>query len=534
MPEQNPTEESSVWPDICSGLLKIISIIVEHNDKITLTHNIINEIGAATDKIETYLEKNQIDDFKGKFKASVIKLEEAIRNNNELDENDTNGRINNEKAFKDILDSLINLEEDIEVKGHSNINPYFILYEYYPLLQAVNTLMISVRGELKSRFNDYLQDEFILIHCLEPMLELQHRVEKMFYEQEGHYNYFAPLYKPYQDFMVNYYAYRKELERLRYIFFHNLNCNFQYKVTNSITFKGGLDFHRCKNSAINLIEGRRVLAVNNTEGELQNPSIYKEYHGLPKSCEIHFEIIARSKKIGRVIQLEIWELNSITKKTINTPQNQKITLQSDTWETYEIKYTKQEEDTFIECEVYWYDNDNVDLLFQKFFFNYNPSGPVLADVPHSEELPTIHHVDWHQQCSSKDNIFEISDDIITTQYLAAHDGNRTFNEPYIYTELGFWWDEDVWNFDVEIEAYVRTRHPIDRKAQIEILELDGDKREHARASSNVESISNEWIRMSLFYKRSMGKSVLRFQVKWFDNEPNDIMVRDIVVKYYNK
>ncbi|MBR8645862.1 hypothetical protein KEH51_23415 [[Brevibacterium] frigoritolerans] len=88
------------------------------------------------------------------------------------------------------------------------------------------------------------------------------------------------------------------MERLRYVYFHNLNCDFQYEETDDKTIYGGFNFNGigpfdgCTRHEIVENEGRRMLSISNAGGDNLNsvPSIHKVLKGLPQNAEINFTI----------------------------------------------------------------------------------------------------------------------------------------------------------------------------------------------------------------------------------------------------
>ncbi|MBR8645861.1 hypothetical protein KEH51_23410 [[Brevibacterium] frigoritolerans] len=67
-----------------------------------------------------------------------------------------------------------------------------------------------------------------------------------------------------------------------------------------------------------------------------------------------------------------------------------------------------------------------------------------------------------------------------------------------------------------------------------MYEIDNDDNIVNENKSEEYSITNEWKKVKLILDKKPGKVRIKFEVKWYDNNPIDIMVRDEKINYYLK
>ncbi|PFO12713.1 hypothetical protein COJ70_24400 [Priestia megaterium] len=524
----------------------IIEKVLEHDAQIKDRKNIADSIRNAVKEIAKHIEDTLLTDkylqLKGEFNAYVEKFEVLCLEHDEEPREELKEEF--KQKFNDLADELNSISTLLyEYAGSSIAEPQFRLEKFIPLHQSVLSFLIALRVEMKTRFNYYIADRIILEQYLKDMLETQHNAEEIFCKLNPDFT--SGIYPVYKIFNNKYVPYRKELERLRYVYFHNLNCDFQYEKTDDKTVYGGFNFNGiatydgCTLHEIVENEGRRVLSVSNAGGDNLNsvPSIHKVLKGLPLNAEINFTMELQSSMPTRWVHLNIKEIDPSTKEIVGGSEVFSPTWNIGEWSKLDNLYRKQRDDTLIACIFVWHDNLEANFLIKRAYISYKEITPPLPKVEYNDVISILQIRNWQHTSTNKAIYFDIDDDVITTQYLAANDGGKLSYDPRhtptIYQILGYW-APDWSRLNIELEVYLSTREPMDRKVQLAMYEIDNDDNIVNETKSEEYSITSEWKKVKLILDKKPGKVRIKFEIKWYDNNPIDIMVRDAKLNYYLK
>ncbi|MEB9552870.1 hypothetical protein P4J60_29670 [Bacillus cereus] len=487
--------------------------------------NIISSVYLAQKQIEEVIERMNLHKAKGHLKAFAHQLDLLIRNHEECiyctgddAENELKRIRDNFEELNERIDPLI-----FELENYSRSKDETLTVAAFPIYNCAIALAIAVYTQRKVRFNYYLADE-IVIKFLNSNIETQHEIENYIFTLEQKLgDYYFKLPHPGHrllEFAKNMYHTRGFTEQTRYLYLINLNADFLNKSTNEQTAYGGFNFRRCSQFSLKDIEDRQVLAVNNKGGDKPNPSFYKRISGIYGGVELSFDVTMKSLKPGRQVELAIFETDLINGKLLNEKREQ-IELSTD-WSNHSISLPAKLQDTsVIDFEVYWFDNEDLDILVNHTYVHLTFREYKLPD-PY---LPYLFQNLWTKRCDIDQLIFDISNDSISTQYIKANDAAKTHPNPSVYQDLEVYRNKTN---KITFEALIKSKEDIGRQIVLAIWDFKGDypggpgRKAH---STGKYTISSSWNKFSI--EAPINPSVnIRCEIYWFDNEDVDLLVKD--------
>ncbi|MCY9224191.1 hypothetical protein MOF11_03840 [Bacillus haynesii] len=503
----------------------IFGAIAEHNAKIKMTNEISKRISSyikeMKEEILQYILKHSLDEYRGKLDWYHEEYYQAILKNIE--------KVDNSESTQRKLNDLINkLGEVIRVidKVFEDDIDFYTDYVHPVLVDAV-TLQIAIYSELDKRCGDHTT-QLLILKSQEYLLEKIYRFYKRKYEKS--YNshnrrYFDhPLSDilTYKEIVNN----RKAIEYFRYLQLINLNSDFSFKETDDVPKYGGYIFERCSKYEVKTLEGKRILAVNNHNGQQDDPSIFKDVFGIPAESSCVFTVSCKSTISGRKIKLAIWELNVDEKVNVKTEE---FLLDNEDMEL-KIEHKKIKHDTFLRFEVYWFDKLKDDILINKTNIHYTQDEQVNPEVKFSKNLPLPDYLGIQTRSTNKAVYFSLESNYPSSLYFAANDANKLFDSPSLFYNIPVF---NAWNgLDISFEVLARTREDIEREIQLCVHELSGDGIRNSVWSPKY-ILNTRWQWFSLKCVRQH-QTALRCEVYWNDDRETDIMIRDLKVKYHLK
>ncbi|MCY8466850.1 hypothetical protein [Bacillus atrophaeus] len=509
----------------------VVQAAMEHNSKIKQTNEITKRMNRAINllgnEIKEYILKHSLEQFKGHIRWYQNDFTDTL--DRFIEE-----RINKETAQKELssLISRIGLERD-SIDFQSQNNPQFYSAHVHPVLISAVSLQIAAYSELSARFEDYTSDEYII-------RELNYLLEK-------HYEYYTyKFHKSYDNYTKTYFnhplfgileyksiiSYRKFLEYMRYKQLINLNGHFQFRDPEEHAEYSRFVFVRCTQFNIKqLDDGRRVLAVNNKDGQQTQPSIYKDIKDIPTKSSTSFNVSIRSFNTNRDIELVIWEIKPNGENVGKASLPYRI---KDSWEDLSLSYEKIMDETTLRFEIYWNDALDEDIYVKNTYIEFSQVEAVIPEVDYKEKLPLPDYLGWGNRSTNKSVFFELNNNYSSSLYFAANDVKKTFESPSIFYDLSLMWCEDWARLNVSFEIYLKTRNEVSRTVNLCIHELypirPGSYDIRNSVWSEKLQLSTEWQKFNLSCERKEHTQI-RFEIYWNDYEEIDIMIRDIKVSY---
>ncbi|MEI3896224.1 MULTISPECIES: hypothetical protein [unclassified Bacillus (in: firmicutes)] len=513
--------------------VSIIGWSIEFNQKIQQRKEIAGEIVTAANKLQDHLEevieRLHLDRAKGYLKAFSSDLKDYMREHDEcIDCHE------NEEKLKALSVKFENLTTDIkpilyELQLNAKTTDVTLLTNVFPVYSAVNALAIAVLTQRKIRFNYYLADIEIL-DLLNENLDTHHEIERILYSIEHpRGSVFVRITNsnhPQEMFFKELNQIRKITEQHRYSFLINLNGDFSFNVTDEQTAFGGIKFNRCSNYALKEVDGRHIIAVNNKNGTLTNPSIYKRINGLYSNVDISFNVTAKTQYNNRLVEIAITEMDYINKRLVNE-KRQQFTL-TNSWEKYSVSMVKQEDHTVLDFDVFWYDNEEADLLIRDTQIELG-NREFKLPLP---TLPLIHPLAWQTRCENMRLRFDLSNESITTQYIRANDRASTYSNPSVLQNINIW-PNSIRKYKITFQALIKSENDIGRKANLVIWDMKGN---YPGGSGPIAFESGRYEISSLWEKFSVEAEIvpstnIRCEIYWFDNEETDILIKDAELIY---
>lgn len=509
----------------------LIGKSIEYQQKINERKQITNEINSAANSIQDYLEevieRFNLERAKGYLKAFSSDIEIYMREHDEcIPCNDTQNA-DLSKKFDDLTTSIKPILYELELNARSR--DITLVTNVFPVYCAIMSVAIAVLIQRKVRFNYYLADVEIL-KLLNENIDTHHMVEDYLYSIEYPRGAVSVKvthsYHPQEEFFKELNQVRKITEQIRYLFLINLNGDFLFNVTDEQTAFGGFIFRRCSNHALKDIDGRQVLTVNNSNGTLTNPSFYKRVRGLYANVHINFNVTAKTEKNNRLVEVAIIEMDYINNKLVNE-KREKFTL-NNSWEKYTMSLIKQEDHTILDFEVFWFDNEEADLLIRDTYIELEKRE---IKLPLST-LPLIHPLAWETRCENKLLKFDLSNESISTQYIRANDRASTYSNPSILQNLDVW-PNSISKYKITFQVLIKSEEDIGREINLVIWDFKENYPGGAGAKafeSGRYKISDSWEKFSV-EAEIIPSTHIRCEIYWFDNQETDIIVKDAELIY---
>ncbi len=517
--------------DVFVAAKVVVQAVLEHNAKIKQTNEITARIqkgiNQLADEIKEYMLQHSLEQFRGHIEWYKKDFSDTL--DRYIEE-----RISKAEAQATLtaLISKIGLERNA-IDFQSRDNPDFYSKQVHPILVSAVTLQIATYSELSARFNDYTGDEYI-IRELEYILKKHHQFFMYQYDKSynrhnrRHFNNPLSNFAKYKSIV----KYRKFLEYSRYRHLINLNGHFQFIDPSERAIFGNFRFNRCAHHEIKEADnGRRVLAVNNKDGQIQNPSILKDVYDISAKSDITFDVTLKSTIPNRTIEIVIWEIRN---NGVNVSKATNPCIINENWETKSVQYKKLRDDTRLRFEIYWQDNQENDLFIKNTYINFTQVQNPIPDVKFKDKLPFPDYVGWGHRSHNKEVFLKLNDDYLSSLYLAANDVRQTHRSPSMYYDLFIMWSSDWARLNVTFEVFLKTRRDIGRTVKLCIHELyplgGGNNEIKNSAWSEKYRLSTEWQKCSITCEREKHTNV-RLEIYWKDNDSTDIMMRDAKAIY---
>ncbi|GAB6479277.1 hypothetical protein [Bacillus pacificus] len=370
-----------------------------------------------------------------------------------------------------------------------------------------------------------------------------------FFAKEG----YAPIKAEINIKMLDMILFEQFIQQIRYLYIHNLNNDFKMSSHYRNSKYAGFNFNCPKYDIVQIDDSKNALAVHNAGGSSLK-SIYKDVLDLPNEAEIKFKVNISSLKIGREVEINIYELEPHTKKILEKePTESKRYVINENWQEITRSYTKKYRDTIIRFEIYWFDDEPLYLFVTDVSFTYCPvlmKSPTkidwindiclkiqeTPDVYSKETLPFLSYYSWGNRSTNKALYFGFSDEHITTQWLAANNSKLDFQSPsYIYDLPKPQYAE--WNnLDFTFEVFIKSAEDIGTEILLAIQEFDGDAKvikTHYANNGTFQKITHDWKLFSVKCNRSSTNRV-RCEVYWKGDNKSDVLIRDSRILYHKK
>ncbi|CAF1834540.1 hypothetical protein [Bacillus subtilis] len=505
----------------------IVGWSVEFNQKIKqrneITKNIVSNVQMIEKYIEDVIEKFTLDRAKGYLKSFAKEFETSIREHDEQIETVDKLRENFAELSRKINLLIYELEQYVRSKEVK------LIVNVFPIYYAATAIAVAVLDQRKIRFDYYIANEEI-IKLLNSNIETQHLIEEYLYtvlEDRGN-GVFVKVthpYHPQQTFFKEVHKVRLATEQNKYKYLLNLNGSFKFKVTDETTQFNGCQF-RCSNFRIAEVEGIRALAVNNLNGTITNPSFYKRVLLYYSNIDISFAIKLKTLNANRLIEIAILETD-IKNNVIVNEKRERITLDNN-WTDYTLVTTKKDENTVLDFEVYWFDNEESDIAVSNTFIDFVNKELALP----LDTLPLIQPVAWESRCTSNKLKFDLNESV-STQYISADDTAHKFENPSILQDLDVW-PNSIDKYKVVFEALIKTEKDIGREINLVIWDFKnkypGGSGEKAFESGKMK-VSDTW----QYFKveaEIYPSTHIRCEVYWFDDHEVQLFVKEANLNYF--
>ncbi|GAA0373198.1 hypothetical protein [Paenibacillus motobuensis] len=512
----------------------VLSAIGEHNAKIKQTNEIsariLNQLNDLKKEIVQYILEHSLSQYEGKIDWYHEFYEQTITDyiNGVKDETKTKENLTQLSFFLGEVISEINKTFISDLQ--------FYCKKVHPILINAVIFQIATYTEMSVRFGEFTRDTDV-IQSLDFLLEKHFSYYKYTYDNSNIYPNGTYLDRPVFnnfDLYKSIIKFRKELEHLRFINEINLNSNFKLIETTERTAFGKFQFHRCTQHQILELNQIRVLAANNQNGELDNPSILKDVHDIPEESTATFTVTL-SSSISRQAQLEIWELTE-SGEVIGEEPTVAFPIDNQ-WTTQTITYRKKQMDTKLRFEIYWFDKNVDNIFIRNANITFTQAEERLPDVQYPHILPMVDSLVLKSRSNNKMPYFTINPDYSSSIYFAANDDKHTFEVPSVYYDLtmsGLNGPIKDWErLNVTFECFVKSRENIDRNIALALHEgemKNGNFNAKNTISTEKQAINTEWKFFRLSGSRQFNGWV-RCEVYWFDSNATDIMIRSPRVRY---
>ncbi|AWI37028.1 hypothetical protein BA81_04230 [Bacillus safensis FO-36b] len=525
----NKKDENSL--NILQISARILSAVIEHNAKIQQTNEISNQIQSYIHdlglELKGYILSHSLNEYEGEVDSYCEQYSHIIIQSIE--------GIDSIEKTSDKLNTLQNLTNNLihKINRVYEENMDFYTEHVHPILTAAISLQITIYSELDKRCSDHTGQLFIL-EKINFFLGKFKRYFEYIYEKSknrSNNNYMDnslhAQYSTYRE-LINQ---RRTWEHNRYIQWVNLNGNFKFKSTNGVPEFGHFSFDRCTNYSIKEIDdGISVLAVNNKDGKLDNPSILKDVFDIPAKSISKFTVSLKSSIPNRSIKVVIHELAN---GQIVNNSGENIEIGNEFTEKV-ITYEKQRDDTILRFEVYWYDKAVNDIYFKHTYIDFTQVEPSVPSVEYAVSLPFPDYVSLRNRSTNMVFYFHADANYSSSVYCAANDVNKKFDSPSLFLDLVMMWASEWAKLNLTFEVYLKTREDFGREVNLcihELFPLGGGKYDIKNSvwSPNYK-LSNEWQLFSLTCDRRHHTHV-RCEIYWHDHKEIDIMLRDIKVKF---
>ncbi|MGQ8826213.1 hypothetical protein ACUTUE_23240 [Bacillus sp. NA_146.1] len=442
----------------------------------------------------------------------------------------------------------------------------FFTFELYPAYIKLKALELSVFIFSENTLKMASSGELALEHCLEPLLKFHHIVSKRIYEHLNYWKYVdvkydlslqghAKVKADINNQMTDMILFEQYVQQIRYLYIHNLNSNFRMKQDYRNSKYAGFQFNCSAQDIVQVDDENYALAVHNQGGHSLK-SIYKDVPDLPNEAEIKFEVNLSSLKIDREVEVIIYELEPHTKAILEKePKEPMRYIINKNWQKITQLYTKKYRDTIIRFEIYWFDDEPLNLYVTDVFFTYCPvllktpskiiwfdkeanvctKTQETPDIPYKEFLPFLSYYSWEHRSTNKALYFSLSDEYITTQWLAANDSNQDFHPPsYIYDlPLGLYYE---WNEDFTFEVFIKSAEDNGTEILLAIQEFDRQYdvvQPPYYSNGGWQKITTDWKLFSVKCIRRVHELV-RCEVYWRGDNKSDVLIRDARILYHKK
>ncbi|MFE4077026.1 hypothetical protein [Peribacillus sp. YIM B13477] len=502
-----------------------------------LANKIISACHQLQQHIEDIIESLALAEAKGDLKAFSQELETKMREHDESiyygnDNNDREEQIKAlRKSFEELTDNLRPLIYTLE--NYAKVEDVTLATGAYTIYCDAIALAITVFSQRATRFDYYLAYEEI-VKLLNSNMETSFSVEKyLFLNPVAHPQ--APSmivnithpYHPQQKDFKNIQKYRMETEQNRYLYLKNLNSKFLFNVNDEKTEFGGYSI-KCTNRALKDDNGRQVLAVNNKDGTENNPNFYKRVSGLYPNTTMTFRVNAKTLNPSREVELAIIETDQISNTVVNE-KRERFTLQN-SWIELNISIDKKQDNSVLDFVVFWFDNDESDMLVSKASIDFSKREYKLP----LETLPMLHPIAWERsRCSHINLMHVLSDEHMETQYIKANDAAGTHGDPSISQHL-YIWPNSIRKYKVIFEAFVKTNEDIGREVNVVVWDL---KKNYPGGSGPVSygtgriRISNIWQKLRIECEIIPSINV-KCEIYWFDNKEDHLYIKDAIFIYH--
>ncbi|WP_318582122.1 hypothetical protein [Bacillus paranthracis] len=472
--------------------------------------------------------------------------------------------------FGHLKDGISSLAGSFESFCYSDLD--FFTFELYPAYIKLKALELSVFIFSENRLKMASSGRLALENCLEPQLKVHHIVSKRIYE---HLHYWHPANVEARKIKSKYslqgYAkikadvniqmtdmilFEQYLQQIRYLYIHNLNSNFRMQSDYRNSKYAGFQFNCSAQDIVQVDDKNYALAVHNQGGNSLK-SIYKDVPDLPNEAEIRFEVNLSSQKIDREVEVIIYELDPNTKAILDKePKGPMTYVINKDWQKITQLYTKKYRDTIIRFEIYWFDDEPLNLYVTDVFFTYCPvllktpskidwldkeaiactKTQETPDIHYKEFLPFLSYYSWEHRSTNKALYFGLSDDYITTQWLAANNSNQDFQPPsYIYdVPIGLYVE---WlDLDFTFEVFIKSAVDNGTEILLAVHEFDTHfnvVKTHYGNGGGFQKITTDWELFSLKCNRS-AKYLVRCEIYWNGDHKSDVLIRDARILYHKK
>lgn len=496
---------------------------MEHDAEIKLQNEISrrirNYINDLKNHIENFLITHSLNEYQGKLDWYHVEYSHAITDNDE--------EVDNIEKTKDKLEKLINKIGDVVRTIESVMTTdmdFYGKYGYILLVDAV-TLQITTYSELIKRC-DYHTGQLYILESQDYLLERMYEYYSYSYEKSynshnhTHFDTFLNHYDEYKDILKK----RKELEHLRYIQLINLNHDFKF-INNDKNLFAKFIFDRCSNFEIKKVDDVNVLAVNNKDGQFDNPSIAIRVFDIPEGSEISFEVDLKSNMPNRKVRFTVFELKEDGNHYNDVSSEFTLGVE---FETKSITSKKLSNATYIKLEIYWYDKDESDLIIKHRYINFTKPETILSDVAWNDDLPLPDYLGFENMSTSRKVYFHLDSEYSSSLYYAANDGSKKYETPCVFYDLNMMASREWEKLNVTFEIFLKTREHINREIQLSIQERIPNGRDwitYDTERSEVFTLTDDWKFFSITCNKQHYAHA-RLAIFWFDHRGVDIMMRD--------
>ncbi|MDX5869017.1 hypothetical protein SIL80_24665 [Bacillus cereus group sp. BfR-BA-01119] len=303
----------------------IVEYFYEKDKESKSKESISKAIKEATITIINTIKKYERIKYQGKLDGLYERFDRITY---EYDLGDIHKKDELQRQMTDLKDEISSITSSLERFCIEDLD--FFTFDLYPAYINAMSLKISVYLECEKKLGMVSSDILTLEYCLEPLLEAHHRVSMRMYEdlfnrhpyivigrnhpvfdffaKEG----YAPIKAEINIKMLDMILFEQFIQQIRYLYIHNLNNDFKMSSHYRNSKYAGFNFNCPKYDIVQIDDSKNALAVHNAGGSSLK-SIYKDVLDLPNEAEIKFKVNISSLKIGREVEINIYELEPHTK-----------------------------------------------------------------------------------------------------------------------------------------------------------------------------------------------------------------------------